>query len=125
MTKLEEVRSAKSDTLKKTLLECLDKSLGIVSHACKKANTTRKTFYQYCQEDADFKSEVEDIAEKAIDFAESKLLESIKNGSDTATIFYLKTKGKKRGYVERSETELSGKTEQIIRVRVQGETEDE
>ena len=58
MTKLEEVRSAKSDTLKKTLLECLDKSLGIVSHACKKANTTRKTFYQYCQEDADFKSEL-------------------------------------------------------------------
>jgi hypothetical protein len=125
MTKLEEVRSAKSDNLKKTLLECLDKSLGIVSHACKKANTTRKTFYQYCQEDANFKSEVDDIAEKAIDFAESKLLESIKNGSDTATIFYLKTKGKKRGYVERSETELSGKTEQIIRVRVQGETEDE
>ena len=108
MTKLEKVRSAKSDTLKKTLLECLDKSLGIVSHACKKANTTRKTFYQYCQEDPDFKSEVEDIAEKAIDFAESKLLESIKNGSDTATIFYLKTKGKKRGYVERSEVDLSG-----------------
>lgn len=121
MTKLEKVRSAKSDTLKKTLLECLDKSLGIVSHACKKANTTRKTFYQYCQEDANFKLEVDDIAEKAIDFAESKLLESIKNGSDTATIFYLKTKGKRRGYVERTETELSGKTEQVIRVRVQGD----
>jgi len=113
MTKSEEVRSAKSDTLKKTLLECLDKSLGIVSHACKKANTTRKTFYQYCQEDADFKSEVDDIAEKAIDFAESKLFESIKNGSDTATIFYLKTKGKKRGYIERTETELSGQVNMI------------
>lgn len=125
MTKLEKVRSAKSDTLKKTLLECLDKSLGIVSHACKKANTTRKTFYQYCQEDANFKLEVDDIAEKAIDFAESKLLESIKNGSDTATIFYLKTKGKRRGYVERTETELSGKTEQVIRVRVQGDDNEE
>ena len=125
MTKLEKVRSAKSDTLKKTLLECLDKSLGIVSHACKKANTTRKTFYQYCQEDANFKLEVDDIAEKAIDFAESKLLESIKNGSDTATIFYLKTKGKRRGYVERTETEISGKTEQVIRVRVQGDDNEE
>lgn len=31
----------------------------------------------------------------------------LKGGNTTATIFYLKTKGKKRGYVERREVEMT------------------
>jgi hypothetical protein len=38
-----------------------------------------------------------------IDFAESQLHKQIKEGSTAATIFFLKTKGKQRGYVERIE----------------------
>jgi hypothetical protein len=55
------------------------------------------------QDDVDYKSAVDSIADIALDFAENKLHQSIKKGSDTATIFFLKTKGKKRGYVERPE----------------------
>lgn len=45
--------------------------------------------------------------ESVLDIAESKLIENIKDNDNTAIIFYLKTKGKNRGYVER--TEVTGK----------------
>lgn len=85
------------------VLECLEKSLGIVTTACKKANITRPTFYDYCNKDKEFSKAVDEIQNITLDFAEGKLLENIQKGSDTAVIFYLKTKGKKRGYIERTE----------------------
>lgn len=50
-----------------------------------------------------FKKEVDDIQNIALDFAESQLHKQIQDGNTTATIFLLKTKGKKRGYIERQE----------------------
>ena len=41
--------------------------------------------------------------ESMVDVAESKLFENIKDNDNTAIIYYLKTKGKHRGYIERSE----------------------
>jgi len=93
----------KSDILKKRLLEALEKSLGVVTSACKIAGCSRKTFYLYRSEDEEFAAAVQDISEIAIDFAETHLHSLIRNGDTSSTIFYLKTKGKKRGYVERQE----------------------
>ena len=95
--------SNKSDIYKSRLLEALENSLGVVTTACKKANISRKTFYQYCNDDPEFKKAVDDIENIALDFAESQLHKQIQGGNTAATIFYLKTKGKKRGYVERQE----------------------
>jgi hypothetical protein len=116
----------KVDTHKKELLQALKEAKGIVSFACDKVGLSRTTFYNYLNEDEVFKLLVEEINEEAIDFVESKLHEKI-NGikvmgregvyeqppSDTAIIFYLKTKGKKRGYVERSEIDHTTKGESI------------
>ncbi len=44
-----------------------------------------------------------EIDEATLDFVESKLFELLNKGDKTAIIFYLKCKGKNRGYVERSE----------------------
>ena len=95
----------KSDILKENLLESLEKSLGVVTTACKSAGCSRETFYKYCKDDQDFKDKVEDIANVTLDFAESQLHKQIMDGNTSATIFYLKTKGKNRGYVERSEVQ--------------------
>lgn len=98
-----------TDIHKKAMIEALEKSLGIVTTACKTVGIARQTHYEWYREDADYKAAVDSIADIALDFAESKLHKSIENGSDTAVIFYLKTKGKKRGYVERQEIDMAGK----------------
>jgi hypothetical protein len=86
------------------LLQALEKSLGIVSSACKAVGISRETFYAYMKEDDVFNKQVKDLENVSLDFVESKLFKRIESGSDACTIFYLKTKGKNRGYVERIET---------------------
>ena len=93
-------------TLKKAMIEALEKSLGIVTTACKSVGINRSTHYDWMRDDEDYKKAVLGIEDIALDFAESKLHKSIEKGSDTATIFFLKTKGKKRGYVERNEFQI-------------------
>lgn len=91
---------------KKLLLEALEKSLGVISTAVKKVGLSRSCFYKYIEQDEEFKKAVKEIEEASIDFVESALFKQIKEGNTTATIFFLKTRGKKRGYVER--TEITG-----------------
>lgn len=95
-------------TLKRAMLKALEKSLGIVSTAARIAGITRKTHYDWMQKDPKYAAEVKDLENVALDFVESKLHKQIEKESATATIFYLKTKGKHRGYVERQEIEHLG-----------------
>ena len=94
-------------TLKRAMLEALDKSLGIVSTAAKTAGIDRTTHYNWLKDDPEYKAAVDQIQESVIDFAESHLYKLIKEGNPAANIFYLKTKGKNRGYIERQEIEVS------------------
>ena len=106
--------SNKKKHTKKALLEALEKSLGVVTTACKSVGISRKTYYQYLKEDADFANDVREIENVSLDFAESQLHKQIQEGSTAATIFLLKTKGKKRGYVERQEVEHQGGIESTL-----------
>lgn len=91
------------DTRKKALLKALEQSLGVVTPAVKKAGLSRSVHYKWMNEDPEYKKAVEGLKDVAIDFAESKLHQQINDGNTTATIFFLKTQGKNRGYVERHE----------------------
>lgn len=93
------------DISKKKLLEALEKSLGVVTTACKASGIPRSSHYVWLAKDKKYKAAVEELQGVAIDFVESKLFKLIEGGSDAATIFYLKTKGKVRGYVERQQFE--------------------
>ena len=96
-------------TLKKeAMIQALEKSLGVVTSACRSVGISRTTHYEWLQSDPEYNKAVQSLTDLALDFAESKLHKSIESGSDTATIFYLKTKGKKRGYVERQEIQHEG-----------------
>jgi len=103
----------KTDTHKKVLIAALEKSLGVVTTACKSVDISRDTHYRWLKEDEEYRQSVEDIENVALDFAESKLHKQIEKGDTTATIFFLKTKGKRRGYIERSEIDHTSKGEKI------------
>jgi hypothetical protein len=114
----------KTDITKRAMIEALEKSLGIVTTACKSVNIARQTHYEWMREDEQYKEAVDGIVDIAIDFAESQLnqlmmgakhqvvtnkgeIVEIKDAPNPSSIiFYLKTKGKKRGYVERQEVEV-------------------
>jgi len=106
----------KSGHLKKELVEVLRKHLGIVSSACEALKISRTTYYKYYNEDEVFRNEVNDIGEHTLDFVESKLFDLITNGNVAATIFYMKTKGKRRGYIERQEVKQN--TNNITGIRL-------
>jgi hypothetical protein len=101
--------SQHNPTRKKAMIEALEKSLGIVSTAAKVAGIDRSTHYAWLKEDDEYKRAVEQVQDSVLDFAESHLYKLVKEGNPAATIFYLKTKGKKRGYIERQEIEVTEK----------------
>jgi len=98
----------KSDINKKAMISALEKSLGVVTSACKSVGISRETHYKWLREDESYNAAVEDLENVALDFAESQLHKQISGGNPTSTIFYLKTKGKRRGYVERQEIQHDG-----------------
>jgi hypothetical protein len=107
---------------KKAMLAAMRKNMCIVTVSCEAAGVGRRTYYTWLEEDAEFAAAVKELEEFPLDFAEGKLFE-LMNGvkvldpesgqvykrapCKTSLIFYLKTKGKNRGYIERSE--LTGK----------------
>jgi len=106
-----------SHIYKKHLLEALESCMGIVTLACKKISISRRTHYEYMETDEDYKKQVYDIQEMVLDLAESKLIGFINQGSETSTMFYLKTKGRNRGYSQ--DIILQQKEEKEIKVNIQ------
>jgi len=119
-----------NDKIKKLL----ETKMGNVTDVSKAIKINRATFYKWLNADEKLKEIVEDQKEANIDFAESQLRKLMTGytipeskvyqgevtivdkhiGPDTgATIFYLKTQGKHRGYVERSEYGYEDIAEQI------------
>lgn len=109
-------------TLKKdAMIQALTVSLGNVTEATAAVGMSRETHYAWLKDDPEYSAAVASLKNVALDFAESqlkKLMEgaerqalthdgeivTIKDAPNTsAIIFYLKTQGKQRGYIERQE----------------------
>ena len=99
---------------KSLLVEAMIKNLGNVSKTCESLKVSRTMFYDYYNNDEEFRNKIDDIKNIALDFVEDKLISKIKDGDTIAILFYLKTQGKKRGYVERVENEITMQQPVII-----------
>jgi hypothetical protein len=97
-----------SDIQKRAMIEALEKSLGIVTTACKSVGIARSTHYEWYAKDKEYRKAVKSIEDIALDFAESQLHKQIQKGNPLSTIFYLKCRGKKRGYIEQQDIKVTG-----------------
>jgi transposase len=92
----------------KKIIDAFKNTGGIVSKAALKLGVSRQAVYSRIQKSEELAKEQQSAKETALDLAEDKLLSNIKAGDNTCIIFFLKTQGKKRGYVEKQEVEQSG-----------------
>ena len=89
------------------MIQAMEKSLGIVTTACRSVGVSRETHYRWLREDSEYRQSIDSIESMALDLAESKLHQEILNGNTACIIFFLKTTGKKRGYIEKQEVETT------------------
>ena len=88
---------------KRLFLEAYVRKACNVAAACKAIGIMRGTFVDWRNNDSEFTTQLAHADESFIDFAESKLKEKITEGDEKSIIFFLKTKGKSRGYGDKIE----------------------
>ena len=91
----------------KTIAKTYEKKGANVSATCSALNVSRTTFYKWKNKYPKLEALLDEVDESLLDFAESKLVQNIQDGDVTSLIFFLKTKGKKRGYVEQIDNKVT------------------
>lgn len=94
-------------------IKAIDKSGGYVSLISERVGCAISTVYEWIDKDKEVKAAIEKEKVKQVDFAEGKLQSLIQKENPTAIIFYLKTQGRDRGYVERQDIDITSKDEKI------------
>lgn len=97
-----------------------EKKGGNMTEIAKSFDVERSTIWRWIKEDEEFKHIYDSVMEGLIDLTESQLMNLVKGvpkmegdkfvgwtekPDTTAILFYLKTKGKKRGYIEKTEVD--------------------
>lgn len=95
-----------------TIKKAISGSKGMVQVVADRLGCEWHTAKRYIEQYEETKIAFQNENESMIDFAESKLFQAISEEDLTAIIFYLKTKGKNRGYIEKVQSEHSGEITQ-------------
>lgn len=85
------------------VIQALQLSGGVFSLAAEKLKCARSTVGYYVGRYKPVEEALEDISEELLDLGEAQLITFMRDKYFPAVCFYLKTKGKKRGYSERVE----------------------
>lgn len=83
------------------IISALERSRGMVTVAARLLNCSRQTIYNAAKAYPEVASVIEDQRELMLDMAELSLFNAVMKGQAWAVCFFLKTQGRKRGYVER------------------------
>jgi len=86
-----------------TIEQALQATGGFLSLAAQRVGCSVRTISRRVAASAKLQESLNEICDKKLDVAESALMKKVQAGELGAICFYLKCKGKHRGYVERSE----------------------
>lgn len=78
-------------------INTLKRALGIVTVAIREEGIDRETYEEWL-DNPFFKAEIDKVDDSSLDYVENQLMSLIKEGNISAIQYYLKIKGKKRGY---------------------------
>lgn len=98
------------------VVDALRASKGMVYVAARALDCSANTIYNYAKRYATVQEAINQERGMMVDTAELALWKAIQNGEGWAISLTLKTLGKSRGYVERSEITGSDGSELIVRV---------
>lgn len=98
------------------IIAALKATHGLVYLAAEKIGCTAPTIYNRVKESYSVSEALKTSRNRIKDVAEAKLYTALGEGEAWAVTFFLKTKGKKRGYVERSE--VTGKDGKALEANV-------
>ena len=79
---------------------------GFITKTANALNVTPGAISKRIKENPELQKVKQAVADEALDFAEYQLGQQIKKGNLTAIIFFLKCKGKERGYVENTQLDI-------------------
>lgn len=85
------------------MAEAIRKSHGILAGAAAMLGCSRATVHKFVNRYQSCRDAYTEESETLVDFAEQQLYKEVQDRNITAIIFTLKTKGRKRGWVERQE----------------------
>jgi len=95
--------SKKRERTAEKIITALGATRGLLTMAARKAGVSYTTVKRYATEFPSVKQAVEEAKESMLDYTEGQLFKKISDGDTASIIFYLKTQGKRRGYIERQE----------------------
>ncbi len=91
---------AKPSFTKKLFLQELKNNFGVIQDACEAVSMGTTTYQRWMEEDVEFAKKVNEIIGTQVLFVEGKLFKKVKEENLDGIKFYLKCKGKSRGWVE-------------------------
>lgn len=103
-------------------IDALTRTRGMVTAAAKVLNCDRQTIYNAIEKFPEVKECLATAREHSLDLAELSLMSAVGKGEAWAVCFYLKTQGRKRGYVERVDVGADASTLEQLVLAAQGQT---
>ena len=108
------------DITKEAFIIAYRENFGNITISCQACGISRTMYQNWMKNDPEFRKALAEIEPEEImlDWGEHKLMERITKGDTLATMFLLKTKGKRRGYIEKTEVQHEGDVVKAITVNV-------